>query len=49
MFDLVIPKKKKIQSKIKLLEWPKHFPHDNSMGVICCHENQSSDPTWPKT
>ena len=25
------------------------FPHYNSMGAICCHGNQSSDPTWPKT
>ena len=24
------------------------FPHYNSMGAICCHGNQSSDPTWPK-
>ena len=40
---------KKIQSKMKLQEWPKHFTHYNSMGAICCHGNQSSDPTWPKT
>ena len=40
---------KKIQSKMKLLEWQQHFPHYNSMGGICCHGNQSSDPTWPKT
>ena len=39
----------KIQSKMKLLEWPQHFPHYNSMGAICCHGNQSSDQTWPKT
>ena len=25
------------------------FPHCKSMGAICCHGNQSSDPTWPKT
>ena len=24
----------KIQSKMKLLEWPQHFPHYNSMGAI---------------
>ena len=24
------------------------FPHYNSLGAICCHGNQSSDPTWPK-
>ena len=40
---------KKIHSKMKLLEWPQHFPHYNSMGAICCPGNQSSDPTWPKT
>ena len=25
------------------------FSYCKSMGVICCHGNQSSDPTWPKT
>ena len=40
---------KKMQSKMKLLEWTQHVPHYNSMGAICCHGNQSSDPTWPKT
>ena len=25
------------------------FSHCKSMGAICCHENQSSNPTWPKT
>ena len=25
------------------------LPHYNPMGAICCHGNQSSDPTWPKT
>ena len=24
------------------------FSHCKSMGAICCHGNQSSDPTWPK-
>ena len=47
--SLLFPRMKKIQSKMKLLEWPQHFPHYNSMGAICCHGNQSSDPTWPKT
>ena len=47
--SLLFPRTKKIQSKMKLLEWPQHFPHYNSMGAICCHGNQSSDPTWPKT
>ena len=40
---------KKIQSKMKLLEWPQHLPHYNSMGAICCHGNQSSDPICLKT
>ena len=46
---LLFPRMKRIQSKMKFLEWPQHFPHYNSMGAICCHGNQSSDPTWPKT
>ena len=25
------------------------FSHCKSMGAICCHGNQSSYPTWPKT
>ena len=25
------------------------FSNRKSMGDICCHGNQSSDPTWPKT
>ena len=40
---------KKIQSKMRELEWSQGFPHYNSMGAICCHGNQSSDPIWPKT
>ena len=40
---------KKIQSKIKALEWTQHFPHYNPMGAIRCHGHQSSDPIWPKT
>ena len=47
--SLLPARMKKIQSKMKLLEWPQHFSHYNSMGAICCHGNQSSDPTWPKT
>ena len=47
--SLLPARMKKIQSKMKLLEWPQHFPHYNSMGPICCHGHQSSDPTWPKT
>ena len=40
---------KKIQSKMKGLEWTQHFPHYNPMGAIRCHGHQSSDPIWPKT
>ena len=35
------------QSKLKELEWSQDFPHYNSMGVTCCHGNQSFDPIWP--
>ena len=35
---------KKIQSKMKALEWSQHFPHYNPMGAIRCHGHQSSDP-----
>ena len=40
---------KKIQSKLKELEWSQGFPQYNPMGAICCHGNQSSDPIWHKT
>ena len=40
---------KKIQSKMKVLVYSQHFPHYNTMGVICCHGHQSSDPIWSKT
>ena len=40
---------KKIQSKMKALEWTQHFPHYNTMGAICCHGNQSFNRTWSKT
>ena len=40
---------KKIQSKMKALEWSQHFPLYNPMGAICCHGHQSCDPIWPKT
>ena len=40
---------KKIQSKMKALECSQHFPHYNPMGAICCHGNQSSNPTCSKT
>ena len=47
--SLLFPGMKWIQSKMRLLEWPQHFPHYNSMGTICCHGNQSSDPICLKT
>ena len=34
---------KKIQSKVKKLEWSQDFPFYNHMGVICFHGNQSSN------
>ena len=34
---------KKIQSKMKVLEWTQHFPHYHPMGAIRCHGHQSSD------
>ena len=34
---------------MKALEWSQAFSHYNSMGAICCHGNQSSNPIWPKT
>ena len=40
---------KKVQSKMKELEWSQGFPHYNPMGAICCHGNQSSDPIRHKT
>ena len=40
---------KKNKSKMKELEWSQDFPHNNPMGAICCHGNQSSDPILPKT
>ena len=40
---------KKIQSKMKALEWTQHFPQYNPMGAMRCHGHQSSNPIWPKT
>ena len=40
---------KKIRLKMKALELTQHFSHYNPMGAICCHGNQSSNPTWSKT
>ena len=48
MFSLTASMKK-IRSKMKALKWTQHFPHYNPMGAICCHGNQSSNPTWSKT
>ena len=30
-------------------EVARDFPHDNPIGAICCHGNQSPYPIWPKT
>ena len=42
MVVLVISKNEEDQIKN---EDARDFPHYNSMGAICCHGNQSSDPT----
>ena len=47
--SLLPARMKKIRSKMKALECSQHFPHYNPMGAICCHGNQSSNPTWSKT
>ena len=47
--SLLFPRMKEIQSKMKLLEWPQHFPHYNSIVAICCYGNQSSNPICLKT
>ena len=31
------------------IKWRHLFLHYNSMGALCCHGNQSSDPIWSKT
>ena len=49
LWMFLLPASMKIRSKMKVLEWTKHFPHYNPMGAICCHGNQSSNPTWSKT
>ena len=40
---------KKIQVKIKVVEWSQEIPHYNPMGAICCHGNQCYDPIRPIT
>ena len=40
---------KKIRSKMKVLECSQDFPHNNPMGAISCHGNQSSNSISPKT
>ena len=47
--SLLLERMKKIQSKMRALEQPQDFLHYNPMGAICCHGNQSSNPTWSKT
>ena len=40
---------KRIGWKTGEKKWRHRFLHYNPMGAFCCHENQSSDPIWPKT
>ena len=41
---------KRIRSKAIEKTWWRRFSHlYNSMGAICCHGNQRSDPIWIKT
>ena len=49
VMDVPITCKNKDPIKMKALEWSQNFPHNNPMGAICCHGNQSSDLIWPKT
>ena len=43
--SLLPERMKKIRSKMRALEWSQDFLHYNHMGAICCHGNQSSNPT----
>ena len=47
--SLLPERMEKILSKMWALEWSQDFLHYNPMGAICCHGNQSSNPTWSKT
>ena len=47
--SLLPERMKKIRLKMGELEWPQGFLHYNPMGAICCHGNQSSNPTLSKT
>ena len=49
MVVLVIPKNEEDPIKNEVARVATTFPHYNSMGAICCHGNQSPDPTWLKT
>ena len=49
MVALVIPKNEEDPIKNEVARVATTFSHCKSMGAICCHGNQSSDPTWPKT
>ena len=40
---------KRIGSKATVKRWRHHFPHYKSMGVFCCHGQQSFDPIGLKT
>ena len=49
MVVLITCKNEDPLKKIKALERSQEFPHYNTIGAICYHGNQSSDPIWPKT
>ena len=49
MVVLVIPKNEEEPIKNEVARVATTFFPYNSMGAICCHGNQCSDPTWPKT
>ena len=40
---------KRVRSKAFEKTWWRRFSNYNSMGAICCHGNQNSDPFWSKT
>ena len=48
MVVLVIPKNEEDPIKNEVARVATTcVPQYNSMGAICCHGNQSPDPTWP--
>ena len=47
--SLLTARMKLIWKKLKPLRWWQNFSHVKSMGAICCHGNQSSNPVCLKT